>query len=92
MSDREPEYREPEYDAEINASVSADELTFHEVPEVRSRTWGAPSHAGTSGSERTGLPRPVRSGEVYKDIHVDYRLASRIEPSEDPQERDADDE
>ncbi|APC34339.1 MULTISPECIES: hypothetical protein [Nocardiopsis] len=70
----------PEYDVEINASVSADELTFGEVPEVRSRTRGEPDHEGTSGSERSGLPHGVRSGVVYTDIRVDYRLASRLRP------------
>lgn len=74
----------PEYDAEISASVSADELTFHEVPEVRSRVWGEPEHEGVSGSERTGLPQEgVRTGVVYEDIHVDYRLASRLQLPED---------
>ncbi|WP_150250388.1 hypothetical protein [Nocardiopsis deserti] len=73
----------PGYDVEISASVSADELTFGEVPEVSSRTWGEPDHEGTSGSERSGLPQGVRSGVVYTDIHVDYRLASRIRLSEE---------
>lgn len=81
------ESTEPEYDAQIDAAVSADELTFHEVPEVRSRSWGHPNHEGTSGSERTGLPQEnVQTGVVYKDIHVDYRLASRIRL--DPPESD----
>ena len=86
------ERTEPEYDAEIDASVSADELTFHEVPDIRTRTWGNPDHEGTSGSERTGLPQDdVRSGVVYEDVHVDYRLASRLRLPEDegPAERDA---
>ena len=82
---------EPEDDAWISASVSADELTFHEVPRVRSRSWGHPNHEGTSGSERTGLPREnVQTGVVYEDVHADYRLTSRIRvdppDSDDPQE------
>ncbi|WP_241480184.1 hypothetical protein [Nocardiopsis halotolerans] len=85
---------EAAYDVEVSASVSADELTFREVPEVRSRTWGHPDHEGTSGSERHGLPRRVRPGVVYTDIRVDYRLASRIQLSEaeTPQDRDAEEE
>lgn len=83
----------PGYDVEISASVSADELTFGEVPEVRSRTWGKPDHEGTSGSERSGLPHGVRSGVVYTDIHVDYRLASRIRLSgEAPPDRGSEQE
>lgn len=73
-----------EYDVQISASVSARELTFHEVPEVRSRARGGPDHESASNSERRGLPQPVRSGEVYTDIRVDYRLASRIRPREAP--------
>lgn len=84
MSDR----KEPEYDVEISAAVSADELTFHEAPEVRSRHWGEPTSEGTAGSDRSGVPRPVESGVVYEDIRVDYRLASRIRPPEEqPEEK-----
>ncbi|MCP3016459.1 hypothetical protein NGM33_24315 [Nocardiopsis dassonvillei] len=80
----------PEYDVEISASVSADELTFDEVPEVRARTRGEPDHEGISGSERSGLPHGVRSGAVYTDIRVDYRLASRIRLTEEaPPDPDA---
>lgn len=81
------EREEPEYDARISAAVSADELIFHEVPEVRSRSWGHPNHEGASGSDRRGLPQEnVRPGVVYKDVHVDYRLVSRLR--EDPPGRD----
>ncbi|WP_047870850.1 hypothetical protein [Nocardiopsis sp. RV163] len=80
----------PEYDVEISASVSADELTFGEVPEVRSRTRGEPRQEGACGSERSGLPHGVRSGAVYTDIRVDYRLASRLSPpGEAPPDPDA---
>lgn len=88
MSDRTG----PEYDVEISAAVSADELTFHEVPEVRSRFWGESDREGTSGSDRSGLPHNVRSGVVYKDIHVDYRLASRIRSFDAPPDRGAEEE
>lgn len=82
----------PECDVEISASVSADELTFREVPQVRSRTWGDPDHEGTSGSDRSGLPHGVRSAVVYTDVHVDYRLASRIRLPEAPLDPDAEQE
>ncbi|WP_017589352.1 hypothetical protein [Nocardiopsis ganjiahuensis] len=74
------------FDVEVSASVSADELTFREAAEVSSHTWAEPAGEGTSGSERTGLPRPVRPGEVYTDVHVDYRLASRLRLDETPQD------
>jgi hypothetical protein len=72
--------------------VSADELTFREVPRVRSRSRGEPDHEGASGSDRSGLPREVRPGVVYRDVHVDYRLASRIRLPEAPPERGAEGE
>lgn len=74
------------FDVEVSASLSADELTFREAAEVSSRTWAEPDGGGTSGSERTGLPRPVRPGAVYTDVHVDYRLASRLRSEETPQD------
>lgn len=79
----------PEYDVEISASMVADELTFGEVPKVRTRTWGDPRHEGTSGSEREGVSRPARAGKTYAEVFVDYRLASRLrsgQTSPDPQE------
>ncbi|GLU50174.1 hypothetical protein [Nocardiopsis ansamitocini] len=84
--------KEPEYDVEIGAAVSADELTFHEEPEVRSRYWGEPQSEGTAGSTRSGVPRPVEPGVVYEDIHVDYRLAGRIRSSGERPEDGADEE
>lgn len=82
----------PGYDVEISASVSADELSFAEVPEVRSRTRGEPKGESTSGSERSGLPHGVRSGQVYEDVRVDYRLASRIPDPQGPPEADTEEE
>ncbi|MFE1168537.1 hypothetical protein [Nocardiopsis sp. NPDC058789] len=75
--------REPEYDVEIGASVTASELTFHEVPDVESRHRASPRSEGTAGSDRSGVPRPVEPGKVYEDVRVDYRLASRVRPEED---------
>ncbi|WP_433698070.1 hypothetical protein [Nocardiopsis sp. CA-288880] len=86
MGDR----KRTEYDVEISASVTADELVFQEAPEVVSRPWGEPNQEGTAGSDRSGLPRPVTTGVVYEDIRADYRLASRIRPPGEPSEDDAD--
>ncbi len=84
--------KETEYDVEISASVTADELTFHEAPEVGSQHRGSPRAEGTSGSDRSGLPKPVETGTVYEDVRVDYRLASRVRPLKDEPEDDAEEE
>ncbi|WP_026129015.1 hypothetical protein [Nocardiopsis prasina] len=84
--------KETEYDVEISASVTADELIFHEAPEVGSQHRGSPESEGTSGSDRSGLPKPVETGTVYEDVRVDYRLASRVRPTEDEPEDDSDEE
>ncbi|MFY7067362.1 hypothetical protein ACOQFV_16025 [Nocardiopsis changdeensis] len=68
----------PDPDVEITAGVRADELTFHEVPEVVSRTRTEPDGEGTAGSDRSGVPYGVRTGTVYRDVRVDYRLAARL--------------
>lgn len=68
----------PNADVEITARVSAAELTFHEVPEVVSHTRAEPGGEGTSGSDRSGIPYGVRAGTTYRDVRVDYRLASRL--------------
>ncbi len=86
MADR----AETGHDVEVGASVSADELTFHEVPEVRSRTWGEPDQEGVSGGERSGLPDKVVPGVAYEDIRVDYRLASRLRSFGPPSESSVD--
>ncbi|MEC3893497.1 hypothetical protein ACFV4I_06205 [Nocardiopsis alba] len=70
--------RPSEYDVEIGASLSADELTFHETSKVESRYGGEPGAEGTVSGDRSGLPRPVETGVVYEDVRVDYRLASRL--------------
>ncbi|MFE9243776.1 hypothetical protein [Nocardiopsis sp. NPDC006938] len=80
--------KEPGYDVEIRASVTARELTFREVPQVESRYRGSPRSEGTAGSDRSGVPRPVETGTVYEDVRVDYRLAGRVRPDEDALEED----
>ncbi|CAL9419162.1 hypothetical protein SUDANB121_01834 [Nocardiopsis dassonvillei] len=78
----------PDPDVEITARVSADELTFHEVPDVVSHTRAEPAGEGTSGSERSGVPHGVRAGTVHRDIRVDYRLASRLTEAPEGEEPD----
>lgn len=69
-------------DVEISASFSADELVFHEEPDVRTRVRGTPERESVSVRERDGLPWRVRAGEVYRNVRVDYRLAGAVRAPE----------
>ncbi|MFB4313745.1 hypothetical protein [Actinomadura sp. 21ATH] len=65
-------------DVEITASVRADELVFHEEPEVDVAHAAEPAGESASGSTRTNLPDRVRAGTVYRDVHVDFRVAAKL--------------
>lgn len=65
-------------DIEFTASVQADELRFVEPPETDVRFFGEPGHESAAGSDRTNLPEPVQVGVTYRNVRVDYRLASRL--------------
>ena len=75
-------------DIELLASVEADELRFDQPPETEVRFFGEPGHESASGSDRTNLPDKVEPGVTYRDVRVDYRLASRLaEPGRRPREQ-----
>lgn len=62
--------------------MKADELRFDEVPDTDVRFFGEPDHESASGSDRTNLPEKVEPGVTYRDVRVDYRLASRLVATE----------
>jgi len=70
--------RPPSADIELVAWVEADHLRFDVQPETQVRFFGEPGHESTSASDRTNLPENVRSGRTYRNVRVDYRLASRL--------------
>ena len=75
-------------DLEFAASVHADELRFVEPPQTDVRFIGEPDHESVSGSDRANLPKKVESGVTYRNVRVDYRLASRLaSPGRNPPER-----
>lgn len=79
-------------DVEIRASASAEELLFHEEPDVRTRARGSPERESLSVRERDGLPWRVRAKEVYRNVHVDYRIAAAVrEPEADSEPEHGDD-
>lgn len=65
-------------DIELTASVKANQLRFDESPQTEVRFSGQPDHESAAGSDRTNLPERVDPGVTYRDIRVDYRLASRV--------------
>ena len=71
--------RRPERPAiELTATVKADELRFKEFPETDVRFFGEPDHRSSSSSARTNLPDEVEPGTTYRDVRLDYRLASEL--------------
>ncbi len=77
MSPKRPE-RPRQPDIEFTASMKADELRFDEVPDTDVRFFGEPDHESASGSDRENLPEKVEPGVTYRDVKVDYRLATRV--------------
>ncbi|MGH3343668.1 MAG: hypothetical protein ACRDPK_12495 [Carbonactinosporaceae bacterium] len=65
-------------DVEINAVVSAGELTFRDQPDTAVAFPGDGSRESASGSDRTNFPDRVDAGITYRNIVVDYRVASRL--------------
>jgi hypothetical protein len=65
-------------DLDFTATVEAEELHFDEVPETSVVLTGDPGQQSASGSDRINLPDRVEEGVTYRDVRVDYRLASRL--------------
>lgn len=65
-------------DIELTASVKADGLRFREVPKTAVRFFGEPGHESESGSRWTNLPEAVEPDVTYRDVQVEYRLATRL--------------
>ncbi|MEW2359743.1 hypothetical protein [Spirillospora sp. NPDC029432] len=65
-------------DVEITATVRAEELVFHEVPDVDVTHRAEPEGESASGSTRTNLPDQVEPGTVYRDVHIDFRVAAKL--------------
>ncbi|MGH3655147.1 MAG: hypothetical protein ACRDUA_00670 [Micromonosporaceae bacterium] len=60
--------------------MTAHELRFTDVPEVTVEFPGDTRKESASGSTRVNLPYGVTEGTTYRRVHVDYALASRIDP------------
>jgi hypothetical protein len=78
MSSKRRPSRPRSADIEFIASVEADELRFDDAPETEVRFFGEPGHESAAGSDRTNLPENVEPGVTYRDVRIDYRIASRL--------------
>jgi len=81
--------QQPAPDIELTASVKAEELEFREKPETEVSFSGTPGHESVSEDDRRNLPEAVRPDVKYRDIEVDYRLATRIAPAPEEEGRRA---
>ncbi len=73
-------------DIEFGATVKAKEMRFREVPETNVEFFGTPGHESGHGDRRKNLPDEVEPNKTYKDVQVDYRLASRLVFDEDDED------
>jgi hypothetical protein len=60
------------------AKVTADELRFRTAPENSVVFTGDAADESTAGSVRTHLPDKVATNITYRDIQVDYAIASKL--------------
>jgi hypothetical protein len=91
MMSRKRPSRPHSADIELLASVQANQLRFDERPQTEVRFFGEPGHESASGSDRTNLPERVEPGVTYREVRVDYRLASRLAARDDARPAPGDD-
>lgn len=63
--------------------MRAEKLRFEEEPQTDVRFRGSEGRETFSGSERENLPDHVRPGVDYRDVRVDYTLATRLTERDD---------
>ena len=72
----------------FTATLKADELRFLRAPEESVEFTGDADDESASGSVRTNLPEQVAENTTYRDIHVDYAIASKLADA-DPRQRNS---
>ena len=65
-------------DIAFTAGVRAQQLRFGEVPQTRTEFTGFPAFESASGSDRANLPERVEQDVTYRDVRVDYWLATKV--------------
>jgi len=69
---------EPTTDVEIVGSAAADELRFHEVPEVQVSFPGTGARDSRQVTTRRNIDTPVQPGKTYQRVFVTTRISSRL--------------
>ncbi len=77
-------------DIEFGARVDAKEMRFKEVPETSVEFFGNPDHESEHGDRRTNLPEKVEKDKTYRNVRVDYRLASKLVYEEEEEQEGSD--
>ena len=62
----------------FTATVRADELHFRTVPAESVEFTGDADDESSSGSVRSNLPDEVAENTTYRDVYVDYAIASKL--------------
>ena len=74
-------------DLDIVTSVKAKEVRFGRVPETRLWFDGEPGQQSESKIERDNLPEEVEPDVTYRDVTVNWTVASRlVHPTDDAEE------
>jgi hypothetical protein len=74
-------------DIDLFTSVKAKELKFGKVPKTKLWFEGDPGHDTRSKVERENLPEEVEAGVTYRNVKVDWSVASRlVHPTDPPDE------
>ena len=66
----------------FRSSVRADEMTFHDVRDDEVTFHGDAGPGSWAGTRREGLPDDVTPGVTYRQVQVDFRIATELEPDE----------
>lgn len=66
-------------DIELDASVTAESVEFHDAPQVKVRFQGGPFRITADPSQRQGLPTPVAPGRRYDNIGASIHVTSTFD-------------
>lgn len=68
----------------FSSSVRAEEMTFHDVRDDQVTFHGDAGSGTWAGTRREGLPDEVTPGVTYRQVRVDFRIATELDPRADP--------
>ena len=63
----------------FSSSVRADEVTFHHVRDDQVTFHGDAGPGSWAGTRREGLPDDVTPGVTYRQVQVDFRIATELD-------------